>query len=225
METTITQLKTQYETLKSDYLARKGRRDQLIENQETLTSKMTEVKLDMELKEKTAILLRKLGERARSQAKENVEFMVSNALQFVFNEDIQFKIQFDEKRGRPEAKFLIISNYEGKLVEVEPEDARGGGVVDVISITLRIALAELFGIKGPMIMDEPAKHLSSEYIQNFAVFLRQISEQFNRQIIMVTHNTTLAECGDKSYLVTQRNGVTKVQEIEKLNENEETEES
>lgn len=214
MTTSIANLKQQYEGLKSNYLSRKGRRDQLLENQFNLETRMKEVEIKIDLKEKTSELLRILGDRARQQAKENVEMMVSNALQFVFNEEVYFKINFEMKRGRPEAKFFIVSNYEGQMVQVEPEQARGGGVVDVVSITLRIALAELFGIKGPMIMDEPAKHLSSQYVMNFAVFLRQISEQFGRQIIMITHNPTLAECGDLSYIVSQANGVSKVTKIQ-----------
>lgn len=220
MENSLALLKQHHENLRSDYLSKKGRRDQLMELTETNKQKLVEVKAEVELKEKTAELLLLLGDRARQQAKENVEIMVSNALQFVFNEEINFKIQFDQKRNRAEAKFLIVSDYEGKLVEVEPEQARGGGIVDVVSITLRIALAELFNVKGPMIMDEPAKHLSSEYVQNFAVFLRQISEQFNRQIIMITHNTILAECGDLSYMVSQRSGVTQVKQVQRLEEAE-----
>lgn len=220
MDNSLALLKQQHEALRNDYLSKKGRRDQLVELTETNKQKLVEVKAEVELKEKTAELLLLLGDRARRQAKENVEIMVSNALQFVFNEEINFKIEFDQKRNRAEAKFLIVSGYEGKLVEVEPEQARGGGIVDVVSITLRIALAELFNVKGPMIMDEPAKHLSSEYVQNFAVFLRQISEQFNRQIIMITHNTTLAECGDLSYMVSQRNGVTQVKQVQRLEEAE-----
>lgn len=223
MNTPLTQLKEYHNVIKSEYLSRKGRRDQLLDLKEKSENRLVEVKTDAELKEKTAELLLMLGDRARQQAKENVELMVSNALQFVFNEDIQFKIKFDQKRNRAEAKFLIVSNYEGQLVEVEPEDSRGGGIVDVVSITLRIALAELFNIKGPMVMDEPAKHLSSEYIQNFAVFLRQISEQFNRQIIMITHNTTLAECGDLAYRVSQRSGVSKVEKIQQLEDTTEEE--
>lgn len=218
MDNSLAQLKQQHEALRNDYLSKKGRRDQLVELTETNKQKLQEVKAEVELKEKTAELLLLLGDRARQQAKENVEIMVSNALQFVFNEEINFKIEFDQKRNRAEAKFLIVSDYEGKLVKVEPEQARGGGIVDVVSITLRIALAELFNVKGPMIMDEPAKHLSSEYVQNFAIFLRQISEQFNRQIIMITHNTTLAECGDLSYIVSQRNGVTQVKQVQRLEE-------
>lgn len=220
MKNSLALLKQHHENLRSDYLSKKGRRDQLMELTETNKQKLVEVKAEVELKEKTAELLLLLGDRARQQAKENVEIMVSNALQFVFNEEINFKIQFDQKRNRAEAKFLIVSDYEGKLVEVEPEQARGGGIVDVVSITLRIALAELFNVKGPMIMDEPAKHLSSEYVQNFAVFLRQISEQFNRQIIMITHNTILAECGDLSYMVSQRSGVTQVKQVQRLEEAE-----
>lgn len=209
----IQTLKAKYNEMQRDYLSRKGRRDQLIEDKGKIQARILEIEETSLLKEKTAELLRKLGTRAREQTKENLESMITNALQFVFQEDMTFKIVYDEKRGRPEAQFLVVSTFNGTVIDVDPKEAHGGGIVDVASITLRIALAELFGIKGPLIMDEPSKHLSEQFVQNFAVFLRQISEQFGRQIIMITHKQTLAEFADMSYLVTQTDGVSKVERI------------
>lgn len=213
MSQELEMLKARHSQMHKDFLSKKGRRDQLLETRKDLEERIEQIETMSTLKQKTAELLRKLGDRARQQAKENVELMVTNALQFVFQEEMSFKIKFEQKNGRPEAEFLVVSDCNGVMTEVDPKDAHGGGIVDVASITLRIALAELFGVKGPMIMDEPAKHLSGEYVQNFALFLRQISEQFNRQIIMITHKPTLAEFADISYNVTQRNGVSHVEQI------------
>ena len=89
------------------------------------------------------------------------------------------------------------------LIKTKPELSRGGGVVDIVSLALRIAILQTHKpkIQGPLILDEPAKHVSDEYIFNVADFLKQTSELFNRQIIMVTHNNHLAAIGNNSYRV------------------------
>lgn len=214
MSTQLESIKAFRNQLNSTYIAKKATKDRLELEKNRLKTVIDELKEEFTLGEQTAEFLRKLGSRARNQAKENVEQMVSNALQFVFEEDIEFIINYDEKRGRPEAEFLIRSMIEGQVVEADPTEARGGGLADVVSATLRIALAELFGVRGPLILDEPTKHLSERFSHNFAIFIRQISEQFNRQIIMISHNTSMIEHGHISYLVTQQNGVSVVEKRE-----------
>jgi DNA repair ATPase RecN len=67
--------------------------------------------------------------------------------------------------------------------------------------------------EGPVIFDEPAKMVSAEYAGNLAYFLKQYAEKTGRQVMLVTHNPQLAEAADKSYLVTQKDGVSDVREI------------
>jgi len=78
----------------------------------------------------------------------------------------------------------------------------------VISLALRAALlhANKPKLDGPIILDEPAKHVSDEYSRQVAEFLKQLSTAFGRQIIMVTHNQHLANTGDTSYIVEMRSG-------------------
>jgi len=63
-------------------------------------------------------------------------------------------------------------------------------------------------IKGPIILDEPAKHVSDDYITQVAEFLKQVTYMFNRQVIMVTHNRHLSEMADKWYRVELVDGIS-----------------
>lgn len=183
-----------------------------IENEiSSLKSELLRTKDYIELKRETEEFLRKMSKTLREETIKRLEEIITNALQHVLQEDISFKI--DMPSDKPEAYFSVINNYDGVVVQNEPEDSRGGGIIDTISVALRLALAELFQIKGPLILDEPAKQLSEEYIDNFASFLRLISSEFNRQIIMITHNTTLSECGDIIYNVDKKNGISVVTKI------------
>ncbi|SCC32057.1 Protein of unknown function [Bacillus cereus] len=48
--------------------------------------------------------------------------------------------------------------------------------------------------------------MSQEYAPNVAYFLKEYSIKFNRQIVLITHSTHLAEIGDVAIGVTQKQG-------------------
>lgn len=87
--------------------------------------------------------------------------------------------------------------------------------MDIISLAIRIAMMQIHDpkIDGPLILDEPAKHVSDEYIVNVADFIKQISTTFKRQIIMVTHNNHLLQSADACYKVTINDGISIVEPI------------
>ncbi|EFI42290.1 ATPase [Peptoniphilus sp. oral taxon 386] len=167
---------------------------------------------------KVIILFQKTSSYGRNQARKQIEELVTKCLQFVFETDIEFIIEITENGKIPQAEFYVLSNYDGYKVKTKPELSRGGGVVDIISIALRIAFIQLYKpeIKGPIILDEPGKHVSNDYIFNLGEFLRQASSMFRRQIIMVTHNSHLSQICDISYTVEIKNGKSVILQNEEL---------
>jgi DNA repair exonuclease SbcCD ATPase subunit len=208
MEELIERIESGTQKLILDYTARKSIKDSLEEEKANKIRQLESLKEEIDLLEKVRILLQKTSDYAREQAKQQIEMLVTRCLQFIFGEDIEFKIELSEVRGRPEAEFYVVSSYGDTRVITKPQDARGGGIVDVISLALRIAIIQCSNtyVDGPIILDEPAKHVSSEYIANVAYFLKQISKVFKRQIIMVTHNQFLSEIADLAYKVELKDG-------------------
>lgn len=155
------------------------------------------------------ILLQATSEFARQQAKQRIEEIVTSALSVVFGTDYKFTIEITTKANQPVAEYFLES--EGVVTQLKPPDYdRGGGVADVVSLSLKLAVAELSGAQGPIFLDEVGKHVSEEYAPNVAYFLKQYSENFNRQICLITHNAALAEVADHSLQVTQSKGRSKV---------------
>lgn len=187
-----------------EYLAREsGKRDKIKEQLEVQKDALQNIEYELDLLSKVNILFQKTSEFAREQAKSQIESLVTKCLQFIFESDIEFLIEIEEQRGKSNAEFYVINKIEDILVKTKPELSRGGGVVDIVSLALRIAFLQIHKpkIQGPLILDEPAKHVSDEFIFNAADFLKQTSELFNRQIIMVTHNHHLAAIGSNAYRV------------------------
>ena len=196
-------LNAKLEKLKTFVLREQGKRDKLLEQLHENKKEIEEIILEQELLDKVVILFQKTSEFARLQAKKQIETLVTKCLQYVFETDIEFLIELDELRGKANAEFYVINSTEDMIIKTKPELSRGGGVVDIISLALRIAFLQIHKprIEGPLILDEPAKHLSEEYVYNVGDFLKQTSEMFNRQIIMVTHNQHLSAISNKAYRV------------------------
>lgn len=198
--------------LRAAYNRRQGERDAILKKIEQTEAKVAELQKEMEILTQVKILLQQSSMFAREQARKQIEGMVTHALQYIFGEeDMQFRVEIEEVRGRADGEFYVVSLYGGETpIQTRPQDARGGGVVDVISLALRAAMLQATHMDGPMILDEPGKHVSAEYSRNVAQFLKELSSAFGRQIILVTHNGELASMGDTSYLVELREGQSHV---------------
>ncbi|NLJ33411.1 MAG: hypothetical protein GX349_02315 [Firmicutes bacterium] len=209
----LSQLQNALMDLQALYHQRRGQQEQLAKEKEKLGKELEKVILKRELLDEVRILFQMTSEHAREQARQTIESMVTRALQYVFGADLEFKIRIEESRARPEAEFFVASSYGGEAkVENRPQDARGGGVVDVISLALRLVLLQSARppLGGPLLLDEPAKHVSAEFAFNVADFLRQAAQVFDRQVIMVTHNHQLSGVADRAFRVELEEGKSKV---------------
>lgn len=216
MDTNLISLDNEISNLKK-YIAREtGKKDKLEEQLVEAKSELVIICDNIELLEKVVILFQKTSQFAREQAKVQIESLVTKCLQFIFETNIEFLIEIEELRNKANAEFYVVSENEDTIIKTKPELSRGGGVVDIVSLALRIAFLQIHKprIQGPLILDEPAKHVSEDYIFNVGDFLKQMSEMFNRQIIMVTHNQHLSAISNFCYQVEldgSRSFVTRVE--------------
>ena len=148
-------------------------------------------------------LLVNTADEAREVGRKRMEKVVTRALQSVFGSDFTFEIEMDESGGKPIARFLVCSVGEnGEVIKNEPQESRGGGINDIVAFALQVAVLVVYNepkIQGPIILDEPGKHVSEEYAVKFGEFLEFVSKTFNRQIIMVTHQPHLAATATKTF--------------------------
>lgn len=187
----------------------------LLEEKDRLLAKEKALLQELSLYDKTRQFLQHISEYARITAKERLEQIVTDSLQFVFGSQFSFRIKITGTKVRPEAEFLVATHYGQLDVENTPQDSRGGGIVDVVSVALRIALLEVHypKIVGPIILDEPFKHVSSEYMPAAGQLLKNMGTLFDRQLIIVTHNLDLKEIADRLFEVKIIEGVSHVNEV------------
>lgn len=209
-EQELRSVKDKYESARMFYYNEKGKLDQLLEQKSDMESKLLSLREHTDILEKVRILLQKVSEFARDKSRERIEGLVTNCLQYIFDSDMEFRIEINEVRGRPEAEFYVVSSAGGETVRTKPQEAKGGGVIDIISLAIRVAMLQSSSpeINGPLILDEPAKHLSEEYISRLSDFLKRVSVIFDRQVIMITHNRYLSEIADKWYKIESEDGIS-----------------
>ncbi len=195
------------------YNQQKGRKEQLEEDINNKDKTLLDCQVEKELLEQVNLLFHETSEFAREQSRQQIESLVTSFLQYVFGDNFSFEIELRNRGGQPWADFYVVSKQGDYQVKNEPQQARGGGVVDVVSLALRIAILESHQnpkILGPLILDEPAKHVSEEYIVKVTQFLKQVNEMFDRQIIIVTHQQHLSEVADKAFRVELKKGKSQV---------------
>ena len=205
----VNKLKLDVQQASKKVLIMQGQRDLLNRQRDNAIVRRATAEETLSLNDKVQILLQKTSDFSRQQAKNRIEEIVTSALSVVFGKDYKFRLTLEVRSNRPEADYWLES--EGIITQLKPPDYdRGGGVIDVITLALRLAIGELSRVQGPIFMDETTKHVSAEFAANIAYFLKEYSQKFGRQIILITHNEKLAEIGDVNLGVSQENGFSRV---------------
>ena len=151
-------------------------------------------------------LLTAAADTSRKNAKSHFEKIVTDALQFVTqNPDYEFVIEELPGRAKASYEFYIRSTVNGVVCLQKPEDANGGGFVDIISVAAKYAYLEIFNdpkiMSGTLLYDEPGKMISAEMSIKFAEYLKFLGKQYGRQTIMITHNENLVNVADTTFTV------------------------
>lgn len=147
--------------------------------------KIEEIDAQKIIYRKSIEFLRIVEQSTKTKMKEGFEKIVTYALRFIFQKDYKFNLEF-KKRGNSQELNYTISTPEF-TESFNPLDTSGGGVLDIISLALRIALLEKTKIKGFLALDESFRNIHNvKFIENAFKFLKEINKKLKKQIIFVT---------------------------------------
>lgn len=142
----------------------------------------------------------------------HISDLVTHALQAVFDDKYEFELRFVQKRSKTEAQLLFTRDGN----PIEPMDSCGGGLVDIAAFALRLSLLMLQKERLPLlILDEPFRFISEDLQPKAALLVKELSQKLHIQIIMVTHNESLMDVADRTFIVKQdRQGISSVEVID-----------
>ncbi len=155
-----------------------------------------------------------VGRQTQTKVKSYIEELVTMVIQSVYDDpNMKFILDFELSRNRSEA-FLYIK--EGDSEPYVPKDEMGGGVIDIVSLALRVVLWSLQKprSRNVFILDEPFKWLGTggRLIRGGEI-LREISHRLGFQLIIVTHEPELIEIADRAWGVTREGKISKVERV------------
>lgn len=125
------------------------------------------------------------AEATQRLAHAKIASLVTRCVRAVFDEDYEFQIHFEQKRGKTEARLAFTKNGN----EERPEMG-SCGVVDVAALALRVACLLLTRPqrRRVLMLDEPFRHVTSARRPRVASLLEALSSELGVQFLLVTHD-------------------------------------
>ena len=178
--------------LKDKYNIRLGTKNRI--QQEVDNKKSQLLNLEGTLKNLRAgqAVVQEVAERTQQELEYSISQLITECLQSVFDENIEMKVQFTQRRGNTEAD-LLLKGENGTLYR--PKDSDGAGVVDIMAFGLRMVLYTLkqsetnTHLRPLFIMDEPFKKVNDPtrtmHVKT-AEMIKSIVDELGIQLILVT---------------------------------------
>lgn len=160
----------------------------------------------------SVLLLQKISKEVQEETVVKISNIVTKACQYIFESKEEFVIKTEIKRNVPNTRFYLKTFKGGEEVLLDPLEEEGGGKVDIIAFALRLASLLLCrpSLEKILVFDEPFKNVSRQngdtnYRERAAQFMKDICQEYNIQVIMVTHDKEFINVADKLFTFTLDN--------------------
>lgn len=194
---------------------KKVKKEILLSDEARLSKEVEELKIVNY--ERAAVYMKQLAQKQKENACEELTKLGTAALQYCFGPSYKMKIEMEGTSKNPKADLWIIQDDNDDEKE-DPMEDNGGGIVDIVGNAMRLVILDNYTepvIDGPIILDEPFKMVSKEYIPQMAEFIKNVSRDFRRQVIVVTHSDYLSSMTDTNiYVSLEKTGKRKKSIIE-----------
>lgn len=188
---------------KKHYMTKLGELDML---NKSIVSKNLQKEV-LEKSNETLLTKKLLIEESCSEARENGRELLSqistSLVQAVFDENTEVKLEITPKDGIPTADVVVLNKYNTGTVEIDPSNSDGGGLADIVSLSLFMAVGQTVEDNyAPYILDEPSKYVSKgDLSEKFAESFKDLVNYTDKQTIISTHDEFLLEAGDTKYTI------------------------
>jgi DNA repair exonuclease SbcCD ATPase subunit len=201
-------MRNEIQTYRNLLERQKGQKIQIEQSITTLNQELRDANRDLRRHEQAREIIREVGIKTQQQLSFHISDITSLALEAVFNEPYELKVEFVQRRNKTECDLYFERNGE----RIDPLTASGGGAVDVAAFALRIASWSMLRprTRNVIILDEPLRFLSVDLQERASIMIKEISEKLGIQFILVTHENTLASYADKVFEVSIKKGKSKV---------------
>lgn len=184
-----------------------GRTEQALKQYDRLRDQLQDAHRSHKLAADAHGLLMATIDSQREVVRERMEKMVASALRSVFGKGMDFRFDITTRRG--------VANFEPQIGYRRKAEAHwagvgevGGGMVDVLAFVLRVCVLLMVQPARPrlLVLDEPFKHVSSQYLPAVAMLVKSLADDMGIQFVIVSHEPEVAGAADRVFKVTKEPG-------------------
>lgn len=168
---------------------------------------LEELEQSQEVVDKSHRICQSVAKKTQDSLSVQLDSLINLALETCFPNQYEFKTSFIENRGKTELQFVLTDKITGKDND-DIIDGFGGGLIDVVSLALRLCLHTLEGSSKLVVLDEPFKFLSQDLRSKAANLIQELSHKLDLQFIIITHIPEIADVGDRLFEVKKIDGIS-----------------
>lgn len=174
----------------------------LAQNGRAVLADIQQLEQVFDLHTRAAHILAAIGEQRQDAAQRQIEALVTQGLQTIFDDTLSFHLTPGVRAKTPVVDMIVRTTLPtGNTVDTDVLDARGGGLAATIGFLLRLVILLLSRTRQDTILflDETFAHVSADYLPRLIAFLKEIVEHTGVQIVMVTHEEQFVIAADTVY--------------------------
>jgi chromosome segregation ATPase len=192
-----------------------GRREEVRRSLREARDSVARLEDDSLLLDHVAALLHTLIDGEITEGVKAIESLQSEGVRAVFSDqEITVRADVEVSRGKVNVSLVTSQRKEnGDLIEGLALDGFGGAVSTVQSILLRLAIIFRRGLRPVLFLDETLPAFDDRYVHAMASFLKTLCKRMGVDILLVTHNPTLVDAGDRAYRIRRDKGFCTFQRI------------
>lgn len=207
-------LSSRVSTLRRQHYEVLGQQRAITSHIASLEEKVAAAESSQEAHRKAAAFLTQYGDEREQHVHALIENLVSQGLQHVFQEEMQFVVAKKVSGSRTVVDFQIVSQYGDEKIATPVMSARGGGVAAVSGFLLQVVVMLLTDAPRVLFLDETFAQVSADYEVRLADFMSQLADSLGLQIVMVTHSDAYEDYADASWRISNVGGKTKAVKVQ-----------
>jgi hypothetical protein len=162
----------------------RGKLESLESRKKVLSNNQSKLVIRQKALEEAQAFIQQIARDTQEQLKFNIVDTVNLCIATCFS-NITFDIDFKIQNNRTVARLI----YKKGDYEIDPLDGSGGGIVDLTSLALRMALWNISKTENVIILDEPLKWLQPKELQMEAFkTIKMLSEKLSLQFIIIANS-------------------------------------
>lgn len=201
LEKRATDIYIRYNALRSSYLSTTQSLEELSKEYASLVDNQT-------LLERSKPFIDDLINKFSETSLKKLEDLLTLGVSRIFQDrDYKVEIKVSEKRSSKCAELYLIDSGHSFLMR---DSCVAGGILVVVGFLIQVFYVANLDVAKILFLDEALSNISTQYLDNFFGFVKELSTQIGLTVILITHDTRFLEYADRLYKV--NNGVYSLEE-------------